>query len=358
MVTAAVDEKASREAGPASLDPIATIPAGRLRDRTARGRTRPWRKWRSKADVLAQAFANLGDFKTAAKVGQCGNELRFWVCPNDGAHKLVRARFCHVRLCPMCAWRRSQVTSAAARLAFGRLSQRRPVRYIFVTLTVPNVPADSLGSAVDGMLLAWERMTKTRWFGIRVPSGYLRSLEVTVNRKDHTYHPHIHAVLAVEDGPDGYFDGPRTGPLYATQAEWQERWEAATGLTLAIVDVRAVKGAAGAAAEVAKYEVKPSSVLVASDPKGTAEAVRVISEALRGRRMVEWGGELRKIHRELVAEGKAQDAESDDADLVHVDSDEPEGRVCPRCGAMMIAATYRWDRSVADYVYVPNEAGP
>ncbi|MEM3845515.1 MAG: protein rep [Candidatus Parvarchaeota archaeon] len=294
----------------------------------------------------------------AKRVAGCGRSLVFSECPAGHERRLVHADFCHVRLCPMCAWRRSQVTSAAAREAFGRLSARRRVRLVLVTLTAPNVPGDALGSAVDKMLLAWGRMTKTPWFRTRVPDGYLRSLEVTVNRKDHTYHPHIHALLAVEDGPDGYFDGSRTGPLYATQAEWQERWEAATGLTLAIVDVRAVKDAAGAAAEVAKYETKPSSVLCASDPEGTAEAVRVLDKALAGRRMVEWGGPLRKIHRELVAEGKTQDAESESADLVHVDGDEPEGRVCPRCGALMLDVTYRWDRSVADYVYVPNERGP
>lgn len=328
-------------------------PGDRLRDVSTRGRVRPWRRWRSKAGVLARAYSDLGMHKKAERVAGCGTILRFAECPDGHERRLARAAFCHVRGCPVCAWRRSLVTSHAAREAMEALGALHAVRYVFLTLTVENVPGEALGDALDAMLAGWKRFRETSWFKARV-AGFVRSLEVTRNRKADTYHPHVHAVLAVPEGEGGYFDGRRTGPLYADQAEWQRRWEEAMELDLAIVDVRAVRGAAAAASEAAKYETKPTSVLVASDPEGTAEAVRVLDKALAGRRMVDFGGELRKIHRELVRAGKVQEADAGDVDLVHVEDDQAEA-LCSVCAAPMVEAVYVWHADVQDFVRV---AGP
>jgi len=323
-------------------------PSDRLRDVSTSGRVRPWRKWRSKASVLASAYKRLGMTDKAQRVGACGRALSFAECPAGHERHLVSARFCHVALCPLCAWRRSLVAAHAAREAMAELEERQAVRYVFATFTMPNVAGEDLGRAVDDMLRGWKRLTERGWFKQRV-LGFVRATEITRNRRDGTFHPHVHAVLAVADGPGEYFDGKRTGPLYADQAEWQHQWQDVLGVPLAIVDVRAVRGRAEAATEVAKYMVKPSSVLRASDPEGTAEAVRVLDEALAGRRRLSFGGELRKIHQELLQAGRIQEAEGDEADLVHVETDQVDER-CSVCGAPYVWVEYRWDLTVQDFV--------
>ncbi len=74
--------------------------------------------------------------------------------------------------------------------------------YILLTLTVRNCEANDLSSTLDAMLAGWERMTKTKPWK-RVALGAFRALEITHNvdpKSDSydTFHPHIHAVIAVK----------------------------------------------------------------------------------------------------------------------------------------------------------------
>ncbi|MGZ1052912.1 protein rep, partial [Streptococcus thermophilus] len=48
--------------------------------------------------------------------------------------------------------------------------------------------------------------------------GYLRSVEVTHNENDNTYHPHIHVLMMVRPS---YFQSKKD---YITQKEWSDMW--------------------------------------------------------------------------------------------------------------------------------------
>jgi len=314
-------------------------------------RYRPWRKWKAKALVLAKAYQDLGDDRRASLVRNCGRKVVFQECPNGHEKRLARAWFCRDRLCPLCQWRRSLVHREAVRKVLAAVEKAEPVRYVFLTLTVPNVDEDDLRPTLDRMVAAVQAWAKTPEWSARV-RGFVRSLEVTVNRDDLTFHPHMHLVLAVPDGPDGYFHGRRKGPLFWEKKEWQAAWQAAVGLPLAIVDVRAVWGMAAAAAEVTKYETKPAGILRGTDPNGTAWAVGVVAAALRKRRMVEWGGVLRVVRQRLLKARQVQDPDAADADLVHVDADAKDSSpaLCTLCGAGLVETHYYWDFEVFDYV--------
>jgi plasmid rolling circle replication initiator protein Rep len=318
-------------------------------------RYRPWRKWKAHAAILARAYAAMGDEARARRVRFCGSTLRFRECPDGHEKRLAAAQFCRDRLCPLCQWRRSLVHRQAVRKVLAAVEEMEQVRYIFLTLTVPNVDEDELGPMLDRMMAALQAWTKTPEWTARV-RGFVRALEITVNRQTLTFHPHFHLTLVVPDGPDGYFDGRRKGPLWWDKKQWQEAWQSVTGLPLAIVDVRPIQGMAAAAAEMTKYETKPASILRASDPEGTEWAVRVVGGALRNRRRVEWSGIMRWVRQRLLKADAIQDADGG-ADLVHIDVEEdPAAEACAVCGQPLEDRAYRWSGRVWDYVVVGREA--
>ena len=72
--------------------------------------------------------------------------------------------------------------------------------YLFLTLTVRICPGDKLGDTLGELTKAWHRLVMHRQVK-RAIKGWYRALEVTRNTGGGewhgTYHPHIHAVLAV-----------------------------------------------------------------------------------------------------------------------------------------------------------------
>lgn len=76
----------------------------------------------------------------------------------------------------------------------------------------------------------------------------------------------------------------------------------------------------------------------------TADVVALLSSALQNRRLVQFGGVLRDIKREL----KLRDAE-EGGDLINT-SDEKTGCNCPVCGADTIRHLYKWFSDVRDYI--------
>lgn len=130
-----------------------------------------------------------------------------------------------------------------------------------LTLTQKNVTSDALGEEIRHILQAFGKLRKRK--DLRVVAGWLRTLEVTRNADDGTWHPHLHVLLSPE-----YFSGQG----YLSHARWRELWAEVAGLNYSpMVEVHAVKsrkkdrandqGLAAAAQEVSKYVVKDSDVI-------------------------------------------------------------------------------------------------
>jgi len=232
-------------------------------------RDKPWDIHRSQADQVEaiystekEEFGNL-----AGRISLCSGTLGFsWSpereCPEVLSLKLKAARFCRVRHCPVCQWRRSLMWIARFIEALPRVTKDHPKsRFVFLTLTQKNVPIDTLKATLKEMNKSWDRLRKRKEFG--VVQGWIRTTEVTRGR-DRSAHPHFHVLVMV---PANYF-----GKNYISQAEWTQLWREALRVDYdPIVDVRAVKGEAGgqsllaAAREVLKYSVKPSDMTADAD---------------------------------------------------------------------------------------------
>jgi plasmid rolling circle replication initiator protein Rep len=252
----------------------------------------------------------------------------------------------------MCAFRRSLLLAYQVRQVARAALERRPkLRFILLTPTIPNVAPEKLSEGVTALLEGWRRLTE-RAEVRRVLDGSFRAVEVTYNKSRGDYHPHIHALLAV---PPKYFDGHN----YLSRDRWLDLWRESTRMPeIKQLDVRTVKpkgsgedALAGAAAEVAKYAVKPGkgdeSAFIRRTMQDTATAVSALHKGLKGRRLVQYGGLLRELHREL----NLSDADAPSSDeLVTITGEEPSC-FCSVCGSEMEEHMYAWRGGLTgDYV--------
>ena len=309
--------------------------------------------WRTHK-LRSLAVSEVMDYETRReRIAQCGSRLEFAV---DAKRKkrLKSANFCKDRMCPACQKRRSlKVFHEVKQVCVKAAEKYKNGTFLMLTLTVPNVHKSELPETITHLFKSVGRMFKRKEVQ-RAVLGWFRSLEVTAERgRDGYYHPHFHILLFVAPG---YF-----GSSYIKRDRWLKLWQEATKQPeITQVDIRRVKpnkkrkrkkgeteeiaAISGAAAEVGKYATKPSDYIekMSEDEyKADEERVRVLSEALRGRRLLMYGGLLKEIAQELRI--KKDDADEENDDLVNV------GENAEKIEAVMIEI-YEWILDVRQYV--------
>jgi len=268
--------------------------------------------------------------KKAEKVSDCAECLAFRRDVETGRLRLYQAYFCKVRLCPMCAWRRSLKIAYHNKLIVEEANRQYKPAWIFLTLTVKNVEGDHLKQTITDMMQGFRKLFQYK----KVKTGtlgFFRALEITKNHEENTYHPHFHVLIPVKRS---YF----TGKSYIKQAEWTSLWKRAMKLDYTpIVHVQRVKGKKGidaeaiekevreameeqkAILEISKYPVKDTDVIRGNEvTEENLDTVYYLDDALSARRLIGYGGILKDIHKEL----NLTDAE--DGDLIRIEEDDDE----------------------------------
>ena len=254
---------------------------------------KPWDKHRGNADKVANHYRGSEFKQYATRIDFCSQLLDFRLVPDADQGelklKLSSARFCRVRTCPVCQWRRSLMWKAKAYKVLPKIVKDFPThRWLFVTLTVKNCQITELKETLTWMNKSWQRLTQLKAFPAE---GWLRSTEVTRGR-DGTAHPHFHCLLMVKPG---YF-----GKNYIKQAEWVEMWRRSLRIDYnPVLDVQAVKKGAQPmqlVPELLKYCVKESDLVV--DREWFIE----LTHQLHKMKAVVVGGVLRRYLRELENE--------------------------------------------------------
>lgn len=240
-------------------------------------------------------------------INQCADTLLF-LEDADGNRKLEKAYFCKFRLCPVCNWRRSLKMFAQVSEITNYLMMKKPsTRFIFLTLTVKNPTGTELSKTIDLLLDKVQfiynksrQIKELKDFKNNLIGG-LRALEITYNKKDDTYHPHLHLLLAVE--PE-YFSRS-----YISQKKFTAIWQKILGVDyIPIVDVRKIHNAtANTVAEVSKYPVKSFELQQLPHDKAM-EVLFYLMNSSYNRRFVSFFGEFKKIRAML----QLDDVESGD----------------------------------------------
>lgn len=284
---------------------------------------RPWDTHRTDATGVEEHLKSPGTerwlWKQGKRVEACSPSLDFALTADpetgEAGLKLKAAKFCRVRFCPVCQWRRSLMWQARFHQSLPDVLSSVPnAQFLFLTLTVKNCAIEDLRATLSAMGKAWHRFVKRQHFAHI--DGWIRTVEVT-RGDDGSAHPHFHALLLVKPS---YFK-----KHYVPQADWRDAWQQAMRLDyqpqVHITKVRTKKAhRAGAdseaaalraaAAETLKYSVKPSDML--ADRDWFLELVR---QTFRTRAIAS-GGVLKNALRE--------DEETQDDLLLVGDEKQPE----------------------------------
>ena len=246
---------------------------------------------------LAEAFRRLGELDRAIRVEQCGTYLEFSQV-QDGESMLTAANFCRERLCPTCSWRRSvRIFSNTSRILDCVEEIDKDCKFLFLTLTIKNCAADELAATLDGMSAAFHRLKNNRAWKSRV-KGCIRTLEVTINHEDGTFHPHYHLILAVSKS---YAD--KDSKIYWTQEQWAEAWRKSARLDyVPHVWIETVKGRRQGIEEVSKYMAKDSDYILPDNPEETDRVVSILMRDMMGRRLIGYSGVFLAAQRALKLE--------------------------------------------------------
>jgi len=127
---------------------------------------RLWDIHRAHAQVVANLYRGTLDH-LATRIDACSSHLGFDLAPAPSTGevrlKLLEARFCRVRHCPVCQWRRSLMWKARLLEVLPQIEQAHPTaRWIFLTLTVRNCELSELRSTLKHMNEAWRRFIQRK----------------------------------------------------------------------------------------------------------------------------------------------------------------------------------------------------
>ena len=165
------------------------------------------------------------------------------------------------------------------------------------------MPGDALNDTISQLTKSFDRLFRRAKVQKNL-LGYLRSVEVTHNAEQNTYHPHIHVLMMVKSS---YFNKGD----YIKQEEWGEMWSQSLKVDyVPMVDIRSVKesgkGLKGAILETAKYPIKPIKLDI--DNK---QVVDDLYNGLYRKRQLGYGGLFKIIKKQL----QLDDVEN--GDLIH-----------------------------------------
>jgi len=253
-----------------------------------------WLKHRSNADQVSQYYIGTQFQDYAFRINECSELLNFHIVDLGTDQistqlKLNTARFCRVRYCPVCQWRRSLMWKAKAYSVLPRIVADYPTsRWLFITLNVRNCLITELRVTLDWMHQSFKRLTKLKDF----PAfGWLKSTEVT-RSKDNSAHPHFHCLLMVKSS---YF-----GKNYLKQSDWLELWRHSLRTNYSpVLHIQALKKdkcPSEIIPELLKYCTKESDLII--DKDWFLELTRQMQKA----RTISTGGVVKEYLKQLMIE--------------------------------------------------------
>lgn len=183
-----------------------------------------WVKYKISSFAIADIYSTIEIFHSYAdRINDCSSSLHF-VVDIDFNLRLISARFCRVRYCVVCQWRRSMMWKAKAIQSLSNIVADFPkCRFLFLTLTVRNCDITNLRETLKYMNQSFVRLFSRKRFSIVM--GSLRSTEVTMSEEFDDEgvpyaHPHFHCLLMVKAS---YF----SGSYYLTADDWSSCWQKA-----------------------------------------------------------------------------------------------------------------------------------
>lgn len=292
-----------------------------------------WEAHKRESQSLAEKMFLAGYTARAYRMKDCGKVVKIMVCPSCGRSATSSTTLCRDKVCPTCQWRLALKRYSQMCSTLGLIDDLDTYNAVFLTLTVRNCAPSRLRETLGTMAQAWNRMMQ-RAEPKREIAGWARSLEITYNADQATFHPHYHCILLMEAG------GRSTGEL---NASYNTHWKTAARLGYQpITDLRQIttltpeesnEGLRTALLETYKYTIKSKDL----ELMPLTDFKRLV-EGIDGKRMTAYGGVIKDARRMLAL--------TDDDTL---DTDEQPPEACVDCGTVLIPELLEW--SFGDQVY-------
>ena len=129
---------------------------------------KPWDFHRAQSDEIQKLYDLCGYDRYAERIRECSEWLTYALKAKDDGElnlRLREARFCRVRHCPVCQWRRQQMWRARFFKALPQVQEKYPTaRWVFLTLTVRNCELTELRATLTKMNGAWGKLMKRKEF--------------------------------------------------------------------------------------------------------------------------------------------------------------------------------------------------
>lgn len=248
--------------------------------------------------------------KKSKEIENCGNLLTEFFDKTE-VPPVIRytAYFCHNRFCPLCLYKTSKLTFKLI-LDIVNHPKAKDCSFLFMTLTVKNCKESELSETIDLLLNSYNKLitNKTTQFSKRF-LGTFKVLESTYNRKNKTYHPHLHILVMIDKS---YFKDTKK---YLNKTKLIEIWQKALGVDYKpSVDIRATYNAESkTVAEVSKYTVKSSEIV-------NADILKTYDKAFFKRRLKSFTGLFREIRNDVLEQWKTEKADFVSYDKIIADN--------------------------------------
>lgn len=253
----------------------------------------PYTKYQELSYKIADLMNNNSMFTDDDRIsmGDCGEWLTFEKTENG--YRLHSANFCRKRYCPMCQWRKSEKQFANC-LTISKSLIEQGYSFLHMVLTVPNCNGGvELVKTIKNLFYSFSKLKNYKKVK-RAFKGILRCLEISYNYDTHTFHPHLHCLVAVRKS---YFNDSR---LYISYDELRSLWSKANNSEqLLQCSLRKISGNDNLGfAEVSKYCLKPLDLKEEKDVENSY-ILYSLAYTLKGQRFTQAYGvikeELKKI---------------------------------------------------------------
>lgn len=226
--------------------------------------------------------------KTLKTIHDCGNIVKWAIEPEQKQKKILYTESCKSRYCARCQSMKAVRDGLKIYTLANYLKKEKSRRFLFMTLTVPNIKSDDLKKEIRAINKAFDVMMRRKQF--EQFTGFIAKLEVTYNKKRDDFHPHLHVLFSVEKD---YFK--KSNKEYLKRDELLEHWRSVMDNDdITQVDIRALKDSdekelIKSIQEVAKYEAK------SSDFTTNSKVFETFYFALKGAKMLRYGREFREL---------------------------------------------------------------
>ncbi|PPI78613.1 hypothetical protein DXI23_19585 [Marinobacter flavimaris] len=223
------------------------------------------------------------------RISECAKIIRSYNSSSGGV--FLDPLYCKHPHCPQCQKNNAKKYRSQIHHLLDEYPELLLGNWMFLTLTVRNCDVDDLGSTIDSMTDALDRL-KRRKFWKKYVLGGIRFLEVTERQRDReTVHPHFHILLLVR--PSMF-----AGNNYVSTNLWAKHWQKALSAHYEpMVHVKRFKGdpseMRSRIVSHAGYSLKPRTKVL------DRRRFLVLTDQMRNRNRVRSFGVVRKLLSEL-----------------------------------------------------------